>query len=164
MPYEWHDTAPEDSGAVSHRLRVWPHRSLPARGFVWFISLTAGFLTLPLLAVLGTMVLWAILPFVALAIWAIWLALQRSYRSGNTLEELTLDRDRLELVRHDPGRQSRRWQANSHWVRVSLREGPVEDYLTLSDGQREVELGAFLSPEERRALHDELRHRLHSLR
>ncbi|MCF3972781.1 DUF2244 domain-containing protein [Paracoccus salsus] len=164
MPYAWHDTAPEDSGAVSYRLRAWPYRSLPARGFVWFIAVTAVLLALPLLAVLGTSVLWGLLPFMALVVWGIWYALQRSYRSGETVEELTLDRRSLTLSRLDPGRPARHWQTNSYWVRAGLRKGPVEDYLTLTDGQREVELGVFLTPEERRALCDELQKRLATLR
>ena len=39
---------------------------------------------------------------------------------------------------------------------MELHPRPVEDYLTLTDGQRVIELGAFLSPDERRALHAEL--------
>ncbi|MCB1513056.1 MAG: DUF2244 domain-containing protein [Hyphomicrobiaceae bacterium] len=45
-----------------------------------------------------------------------------------------------------------------------MRDGPVEDYLTLAAQGREVELGAFLTPEERRELDRELRHRLAALR
>ncbi|RMC33251.1 DUF2244 domain-containing protein [Paracoccus alkanivorans] len=164
MPYEWHDTAPEDSGAVSYRLILWPYRSLPRRGFVWFIGITAALMALPLAAVLGTSVLWGLLPFAVAAIWAIWIALQRSYRSGETREELRLDRDRLEIWRHDPGRADRIWQTNPYWVRAMLREGPVENYLTLTDGQREIELGAFLTAQERRELCDELARRLAELR
>ena len=60
------------------------------------------------------------------------------------------------LTRHDPGRADRTWRGNPYWVRLKLDAGPVEDYLTLTDGGREIELGAFLSPEERRALYTEL--------
>ncbi|RQP06880.1 MAG: DUF2244 domain-containing protein [Paracoccus sp. BP8] len=163
MPYAWHDTAPEDSGAVSYRLEVWPHRSLPRRGFVWVIGLTATGLALPLLAVVGTTVLWGLLPFAALAVWALWHAIRRSY--GTAHEVMLLDRDRLILTRSDPGREDRIWRTNPYWVRASLRPGgPVEDYLVLTDGKREVELGAFLSPEERLALRDELERRLAGLR
>jgi uncharacterized membrane protein len=34
--------------------------------------------------------------------------------------------------------------------------GPVEHYLTLKGAGREVEIGAFLSEDERKALHGEL--------
>jgi uncharacterized membrane protein len=38
--------------------------------------------------------------------------------------------------------------------------GPVPQYLTLKGGGREVELGAFLSEDERRTLKDDLHRRL----
>lgn len=164
MPYEWQDAAPEDSGAVSHQLRAWPYRSLPMRGFVWVIAVTAILSCLPLLAVIGTTVLWGLLPFAALMIWGLWFALQRSYRSGDTLEELSMDKETLSVRRVDPGKPERNWHTNSYWVRPSLRKGPVEDYLTLTDGQREVELGSFLTPDERRSLCREIQSRLASLR
>ncbi|MFT4012795.1 MAG: DUF2244 domain-containing protein [Paracoccus sp. (in: a-proteobacteria)] len=162
MPYQWHDAAPEDSGAVFH-LRLWPHRSLPLRGFAWVIGLTAGFLALPLISVLGTAVLWGVLPFAALAVWGLWAAIRRSYRHPS--EEMWLAPDRLELRRSDPGRADRIWRTNPYWVRASLhRNGPAEDYLVLTDGRRKVELGAFLSPKERVALKEELEARLARLR
>ncbi|WP_342778569.1 DUF2244 domain-containing protein [Paracoccus laeviglucosivorans] len=140
-------------------MRIWPHRSLPPGGFAWVIGLTAGFLALPLLAVIGSDVLWGLLPFAALAVWALWRALRHSYRAPS--EEMRLTRDSLTLIRRDPGRADRVWRTNPYWVRASLRsDGPVEDYLVLTDGQREIELGAFLSPDERVALHRELSGRL----
>lgn len=45
-----------------------------------------------------------------------------------------------------------------------MRDGPVEDYLILSDGRRDIELGAFLSPEERRALLGDMQRRLAEMR
>ena len=162
MPYLWHDTAPEQSGAVFH-LEIWPHRSLPLRGFVWVIGLTATGLALPLLATLGTGVLWGLLPFAVVAVWALWVAMRRSYATPR--EEMWLDPDRLRLIRSDPGRPDRVWQTNPYWVRLALHaQGPVEDYLTMTDGQREIELGAFLAPEERVALRDELERKLRGLR
>lgn len=165
MPYEWKSTAPDDdSGAVSYRLTLWPYRSLPQRGFVWFIGVTATLMALPLAAMLGTTIWWGLLPFIALTMLGIWIALQRSYRSGETREELLLSREKLEVRRRDPGRPDRIWQTNPYWVRVTLRSGPVEEYLTLTDGQREIELGAFLTPEERQSLRDELSRRLNETR
>lgn len=167
MPYLWRDepAAPEQSGAVSHELLLWPHRSLPRRGFVWFIAATAALLALPLLAVVGRAVLWGLLPFAIAAVAGLWVAIGRSYRNGETREILRMTPDSLVLTRSDPDRPDRCWQANPYWVRVALRgDGPVEAYLTLSGEGREVELGAFLSPDERRALEPELIRRLARLR
>lgn len=165
MPYQWTDAAPDQSGAVSLRLEAWPHRSLPPAGFAWVIGLTAAGLALPLLAVLGTTVLWGLLPFAVLAVWGLWHAIRRNYRDGAMREVLELAPGRLRLVRSDPGRPDRIWQTNPYWVRASLRRtGPVEDYLVLTDGRREIELGAFLTPGERRALHDDLNRLLAELR
>ena len=165
MPYHWTDTAPEVSGAASFRLEAWPYRSLPKRGFVWVIGLTAGALALPLLAVVGSAVMWGLLPFAVLAVWGLWRAIGLSYRSAATREVLVLTPQSLLLTRSDPGRADRIWQTNPYWVRAGLRAtGPVEDYLVLTDGRREVELGAFLSPEERQSLRDDLDRRLARLR
>lgn len=164
MPYEWQDTAPDRSGALSYRLRLWPYRSLPRAGFVWFIGLTAAFMALPVVAMLGTAVLWGLLPFVLLVIGGVWYAIQRSYAQADMAEELVLDRKSVRVSRRDPGGALREWTTNSYWLRPALRKGPVESYLTLTDGQREIELGAFLTPEERRSLYDDLTRRLASLR
>ncbi len=164
MPYEWKDTAPDDTGAVSYQLRLWPYQSLPPKGFVWFIGLTAGFMALPVMAMLGTAVLWGLLPFVLLVIGGVWYAIQHSFRRGQTAEELLLDRRTAQVIRRDPGGGLREWTTNSYWLRPILRRGPVESYLTLTDGNREIELGAFLTPQERRHLHDDLLRRLASLR
>jgi uncharacterized membrane protein len=176
MPLQWVtelEGAPAKAGAFLHqeghppaaRLQLWPHRSLPPEGFVWFLGGTAAFLALPLVGVLGTPILWGLLPFMGIALAAIWWALKRSYADGQMLEELTLWQDRIEIVRHDPRRPPRSWQADPYWVRVELRsDGPVENYLTLHGAGREVELGAFLSPEERAALHGDLSGALARLR
>lgn len=161
MPYEWLPPSGDDS----QRLHLWPYRSLPRRGMVWFIGGTAALIALPLLVLLGSPVLWGLLPFLLLTVWGIWTALNRSFKDGEILEDLRLGRDDISLTRHDR-KGAHHWQANPHWVRVTLHKtgGPVPDYLTLSGNGREVELGAFLSPEERRALDIDLRKRLNATR
>lgn len=153
MPYEYLPSTPPEI-----RLHLWPYRSLSRRGFVWFIGGTALLIAVPLLAVIGSPVLWGLLPFLILAVAGIWYALERSYRDAEIVEDLTLTADRLTLVRHGPRGQRRDWEANPHWVRVTLhpRGGPVPNYVTLAGGGREVEIGAFLSEDERIALKGEL--------
>lgn len=176
MPYEWLEDiqgAPDQSGALlqgSQRplahLRLWPFRSLSRRGFVRFIAVTAALLAVPLIPLVGSPVLWGILPFLLLAIWGIWAALSRSYRDGEITEDLILWPDRITLTRQGPGLRRQSWEANPHWVTVMLHEkgGPVPQYLTLRGAGREVELGAFLSEDERLALRAEMRQRLDDLR
>lgn len=153
MPYEW---LPPQDGEQS--LHLWPHRSLTQRGFVWFVGLTAALIAVPLFGTLGSPVLWALLPFLLGTIWAIWFALRKNGRDRDIVEKLTLASDRISLVRHGPKGKRQDWEANPYWVRVILHEtgGPVPQYLTLKGGGREVELGAFLSEDERIALRGEL--------
>ena len=163
MPYTWSSSGP----GAPIRLRLWPHRSLPPGGFAVVILAPAGMISLPLFAVLGTTVLWGLLPFVVAAVWGLWSALRRNYRDGELVEELALTPDEITLTRRAPAGTTRDWRANPYWVEVRLHGtgGPVEDYLTLrGKGVREVELGAFLTPEERRDLARDLRQRLAELR
>lgn len=169
MPYEWLKEPPkalEKSGAFCHseggqpmaHLLLWPHRSLTAPGLVWFIGLTSGMISLPLIGLLGSKALWGLLPFLMAAVVAIWWALDRNTRDGDLTEELTLWQDHVELIRQDPKRGHKDWSANPYWVKITLYKdgGPVENYLTLKGSDREVEIGAFLSPDERSALKHEL--------
>ncbi len=158
MPYEWIDQ-PAGDDPPQAELHLWSYRSLPKTGFVWFVGTTIVFLSVPLLAVVGNIVLWGLLPFILLVMWAMWAALQRSYRDGEILEELRIWDNHLVLTRHDPRKATQTWETNPYWVRI-LRHptgGPVPDYLTLK-GQhtREVEIGSFLTPEERRHLYGEI--------
>jgi uncharacterized membrane protein len=83
----------------------------------------------------------------------------RQHARAAVTEELVLTEDSLQVTRRGPRGGLRDWRANPHWTRVELHEtgGPVESYLTLAGGGRTIELGAFLSPEERVALGRELR-------
>ena len=152
MPYRWTDTT------EPRQLTVTPHQSMTPEGFVVFMAATFAMIAVPLIAVLGSPVLWALLPFFALAIWGLWFAISRNQRDATLTETLTFWPDRVELVRKEPRGGTRRWNANPHWVSVHLHPGdmPVENYLTLRGGGHEVELGAFLSPDEREALHSDL--------
>jgi uncharacterized membrane protein len=158
MPYRW--TAPAPSAeAPQAELRLWPHRSLPPQGFVAFFAITALLVAVPLIAVLGSPILWGVLPFIVLTVSGAWWGLQRSYADGAVLEELSLWPDRVTLSRRGPRDRHATWEANPHWVQVHMHAtgGPVPDYVTLKGAGREVEIGAFLSEEERRALYAELR-------
>lgn len=176
MPVAWQyetEKAPERSGAFSFARGgppwvtacLWPHRSLPLRGFAWFIMVTYALSLVPLFALLGTRVLWGLLPFVLGALALVWYFIRRSYADGALREDLAIWTDRIELRRTAPDGSRQEWSANPYWVQVEIHHagGPVQDYVTLKGDTRQVEIGAFLSPEERHALYGDLRRALRRL-
>lgn len=159
MPYEWIKAEdPALRSAPAAELHLWPYRSLLRRDFVVFIAATAALIVVPLLAVIGSPVLWGVLPFFIIAMAGVWYAIQRSYKDGEILETLRIWPDRITLDHIHPKHGHKYWEANPYWVQVRIDPANerVVNYLTLKGGDREVELGAFLSEEERAALHGEL--------
>lgn len=157
MPYEW---SPEPTPEMPEwQLSLWPYRSLLRKDFVLFIGATATLVALPLISVLGKSVLWGLLPFFAMMLGGVWYALHVSYKRGEVLEELTVDGTNAHLKRHNPKGDVQQWEANRYWVTVHLhpKGGPVENYITLRGGDREVEIGAFLDATERLTLYDDLK-------
>ena len=156
MPYVWDKTAQSASNGIT--LSLWPHRSLPRRGFAAFLLITFGLITLPLFSVLGSAVLWGLLPFLMAAVGGIWWALEHCYHTARLTEVLTIAPDTVHLLRTNPRGDTQEWDCNRYWAKVQMHPngGPVEHYITLKGAGREVELGAFLSEDERKTLYGEL--------
>lgn len=139
-----------------YAVTLWPHRSLtPGVRKALYAVLAAG-IVLPMAALAGTMAFWGMLPFVVLPVVLAWASLKRNDFDGRLTEDLTVWRDEVRVVRREPKGRELRWQAEPMKVRVRLHKEPVESYLTLTGGGREIELGAFLSPAERRRLAEEV--------
>jgi len=162
MPYEWKielKHSPQNIGACLFSegsdpiacLHLWPYRSLPKRDFVRVLALAfLGFL-LPVLAFVGSVVLWGLLIPAMATLWLLWFFINKSYRDGEILEELSIWSDHITLTRTGPKGRVQQWQANPYWVKLQMHAhgGPVKNYLTLKGNDRMVELGAFLSEDER---------------
>jgi len=84
--------------------------------------------------------------------------LRKNYKDRSILERLTIRDEQCNLLRQNPKGDTQSWDCNPFWVRVHLHEtgGPVPNYVTLSGNGREVEIGAFLSEDERKALYQDL--------
>lgn len=155
MPYEW----TSEPGTSPQTLHLWPHNSLPARGMAAFVLTTFTLILIPALPLLGSPILWGLLPFLLAAVWGIYHALQRNYRARQITEVLTLDAEAAHLIRKEPSGKVKEWDCNRYWTTITKyeKDGPVPQYVTLKGMGREVEIGAFLSEEERVSLYDELR-------
>ncbi len=153
MPYEWSTTVNQ-----TRQLTLWPWRSLPRRGFAAIIMFAFTFITVPLYGLLGTVFFWSLLPFLMLALAGLWWALQHTYRTAEVLEVLTISPHETYLTHQPRKGDILEWRCNTFWVRAQIYPvgGPVPHYITLTGNGREVELGSFLSEEERRRLISEL--------
>ncbi len=168
MPFEWDTPLYEpprqdtpghaDGGDPIAVLHAWPYRSLPKRGFAFAIGFAYVALMIPVAGFVGTVAMWWLFFPGLLVIFALWWSLGKSYRDGEILEELSIWTDHIQLTRTGPRGKFSDWEANPHWVTVQRHKdsGPIEDYITLKGNGREVEIGAFLSDDERPALYDEI--------
>ncbi len=143
-------------------MRLWPHNSLPARGMAAFVLTTFTLISIPVLPLLGSPILWGMLPFTLAAVWGVYVALLRNYRSRQIEEELVLEEYHARLTRTNPKGDVQEWDCDRYWTQVTKYddEGPVPHYVTLRGKGREVEIGAFLSEDERIALYDDLKRAL----
>ncbi|WP_424830917.1 DUF2244 domain-containing protein [Ruegeria sp.] len=157
MPYRWKHTSD-----VDEELRLWPHNSMPPRAAMGVILAVFLFGLIPLLTVLGSVLLWGLLPFLLITVLGLWLAFEMNYRARGMFEVLTLTGNQAHLVHHDPRSGDQEWSCNRYWARPAMhkRGGPVPHYVTLIGDGREVEIGAFLSEDERITLYDELTRKL----
>jgi uncharacterized membrane protein len=156
MPYHW--TMTYNDGQEARVLELWPQNSLPKRGFASFIMTTFILILLPLLVLSGIIVFWGLLPFLMITLWAVWTALKHSYIRNKISECLSFGHQTLDLKRTNQKGDIQSWSCEGYWSRASIytKSGPVPFYVTLNGNGREVEIGAFLSEYERKALYEEL--------
>jgi uncharacterized membrane protein len=155
MPYDIRDDIKDTQIKI---IEVWPYNSLKPKGFVLFLGSTFVLISLPLFNVMGTTVFWGLLPFLLVAFMGVWFALRQSLNDRQILEQLTLSQEKIALTRQNPTGEHKRWVCSLYWARLKIyeTEGPVANYITLTGNGREVELGAFLSEDERKTLYEEL--------
>ena len=155
MPYDIREDIKDTQIKI---IEVWPYNSLKPKGFVLFLGSTFVLICLPLFNVLGTTVFWGLLPFLLVAFMGVWFALRRSLNDRQVLEQLTLSQEEVALIRQDPTGEHKRWVCSPYWSKLKIykTEGPVRNFITLTGNGREVELGAFLSEDERKTLYEEL--------
>ena len=159
MPYDIREDLKDTQIKI---IEVWPYNSLKPKGFVLFLGSTFVLISLPLFNVLGTTVFWGLLPFLLVAFMGVWFALWRSLNDRQILEQLTLSQEEIALIRQNPTGEHKRWVCSPYWAKLKIyeTEGPVANYITLTGNGREVELGAFLTEDERKTLYEELEHLL----
>jgi len=113
---------------------------------VSFISFFAGVLFISIGA-------WPVVGFFGLDVLLIYGAFKLNYHAGLQHEIIKINGETLEITRVSPSGQSKKWQFNRYWVRVKHSLDPEEEYdnqpLTLTSHGRTLEIGSFLSNDEK---------------
>lgn len=135
---------------------LYPHRSLPARGYLIF---TLG--TAIIAAVYGVSFLvmgaWPIFAFIGAEWLLLWWLLRTHLKGERRAERIRLFPDRLVLQQIDAKGRVAECSFEPYWLQVVLRERGFENpALLLRSHGTSVEIGAFLGAHERRQFADEL--------
>ena len=136
---------------------LWPHRSLPPRGFR-ALMLVLGLLSLA--AGIGFVAVgaWPICGFFGLDVALLYLAFRISYRSARQRETLRLADDQFTVERVGIYGERREWRFQPFWLRIVLEERPNDsNRLLLASHGRSLVIGDFLAPSLRRELATNLR-------
>src|SRR5690348_16911429 len=130
---------------------LYPHRSLPPRGFL-VLMLALGAVSFAAGVSFVLIGAWPIFGYFGLDVLLVYLAFRASYRSARMHEWVRLTGDLLTVERVSQRGERRRWQFQPFWLRVTLEEHDETNRLVLASHGRELTVGGFLGPQERKNL------------
>jgi uncharacterized membrane protein len=138
------------SDAVVFRARLSPNRSLGRKGqIILFTCIFLGTLVLSVpFYLLGAL---PVVGFFGLDVLLLWIAFRVSNARARAYEELVLTHVELLFRRITWQGRMREWRFNPLWVKLA-REDHAEfgtQWIALQEGQRRVEMAAFLGAEEK---------------
>src|SRR5277367_180909 len=144
---------------MEQRIELQPNCSLkPAGAVLFFVSTSLFSLGFALFFVFQGF--WPVLPFWALEMLVLGLALNASMRSGTYTQTVLITDSQISLVtrsRHGAQKQ----EFARHWAKVRLRSPPRRhglSKLTIESRGLACEVGSFLTEEDRRRLAERLRY------
>lgn len=133
------------------------HKSLAPLGFVWVMGIVCGLFLIPLLIFLGSLLLWGILIPIVITVAGLWFAIHRNNIDRSICDHIRIWPNLMAVERIDPNGETHHWLANPHWIKMIMKDTPShENYLTITGGGREIEIGSFLTSAERSELHYKL--------
>jgi uncharacterized membrane protein len=157
-------TPPElEASPVFFEAVLYPHRSLPPQGFLLLMLVLGGvsFAAGMSFVLIGA---WPIVGYFGLDVLLVYLAFRASYRSARMHEWVRLTEESLTVERVGVGGERRRWQFQPYWLRVVLEEHEHSNRLILTSHGRELVVGGFLAPAERKTFAGALKDALHRWR
>lgn len=142
-------SAKASAGPVLFDAVLHPHTSLSPRGFfllmaaLGFISFCAGIM----FVIAGA---WPVFGFFGLDILLVYAAFKLNYRDARRYETVRLTRDWLMVEKISPTGRRARYRFQPYWLKIEIDEDRKGGRsLTLRSHGKTLELGAFLSPDEK---------------
>jgi len=159
-----HESGNRESEAVRFNAVLHPHASLTPRGFfllmafIGVISFCAGVA----FVLAGA---WPVFGFFGIDIVLVYLAFKLNYRDARRYETVQLTDTTLTVERVAPSGRRERWRFQPYWLQVEIEDKPApSSTLILRSHGRVVEIGSFLTPDEKIDLANALRAELTKLR
>lgn len=128
---------------------IHPYRSLGAEGFrvLLYVVIATNAAVAALMIALGG---WPVLGFLGLDILLVYLAFRLSYAQSAAFERIVVDHESLTVHRVDRRGAAKEWRFPSYWTSVWFEGDEENGTVTLRSHGRSLEIGAFLSPFERK--------------
>ena len=144
------------------RIRLFPNRSLDTYGTKVVSGIIACGFLLPIIPFIGSPIGITLTIFSGLTFYLFLALLQKSFQEGNTFEEILISRHKIIVVHKEKNEEHKTWEGNPYWTRVNVdvNNRKLKNYLTLAGKGKHIELGAFLSPDERIELRDKIQNAL----
>ena len=139
-----------------------PNRSLSGEGTIVVFAILAIGLIVPIVPFLGSQVGITLTLFSGITFYLFLFFLEKSFQSGQLYEEIKISSEKIEITHKEKNKKKLTWEGNPFWTKVVMedKENKVENYLTIQEKGRHIELGAFLSPDERKNLKNEIQNAL----
>ncbi len=144
------------------RMRMFPNRSLDTNGTKVVSGIIACGFLLPIIPFIGSPIGTALTIFSGLTFYLFLTLLQKNFQQGTTFEEILISKHKIIVVHKEKSKEQKTWEGNPYWTRVNIDvyNPKLKNYLTLAGNGRHIELGAFLSPDERIELRDKIQNAL----
>lgn len=139
-------------------LNLEPHRSLSKRGFLILmlclcaISFIAGIFFLAIGA-------WPVIGFFGLDILLVYLAFKWNFREARRRQQFKIQDGEVTFLDIYPSGAQKEHAFQSYWTRIELKK----EKLFIRSGQKVLEFGQFLIPDEKEEVYEELSNSLHRM-
>jgi uncharacterized membrane protein len=126
-----------------------PHTTLGPRSFLLFMAVfgTVSFIAGVSFILVGS---WPVYGFAALDVLLVYYVYRMNFYASRRYETIQLTADSLTVLRVSPRGKRRRIRFQPYWLQIQMDDPPQPDSaLVLRSHGRELEIGKFLTPEEK---------------